>query len=82
MKRLLALLVLVFLAACSLPSDDAPDGADDALGDPGDCQVIDAAVSSEKIELLRSLALAFNDSDDAELDDDTCVFVRPYSKSS
>ena len=83
MKRALAVLLLVVLAACSLPDDDAPDaGGDVSLGDPGDCEVIDAAVSSEKIELLRTLALAFNDSDDAELDDDTCVFVRPYSKSS
>jgi Ca-activated chloride channel family protein len=84
-RRLLALLVLVGLAvaSCSLPDDDAPDaGGDDAFGDAGDCEIVDAAVSSEKIELLRTLALAFNDSDEAELDDDACVFVRPYSKSS
>ena len=83
MRRLALLLVLALLAACSgLPNDEAPDGDDGgALGDPGDCDVIDVAVSSEKIALLQDLAASFNDSDDAEVDG-RCVFVRPYNKAS
>ena len=83
MRRLALVLLLALAAACSgLPNDEAPDGAiDDALGDPGECEVIDVAVSSEKIALLQDLAATFNDSEDAEVDGE-CVFVRPYSKSS
>jgi Ca-activated chloride channel family protein len=58
-----------------------PDGPD---GDPGDCVVVDMAVSSEKISLLTELARDFNDTD-AEVDtdgDSRCVFVRPYTKAS
>ena len=80
MRRICLVVLFALLAACSFPDDDAP-GGDDALGDPGDCDVIDVAVSSEKIALLQDLARSFNDSDDAEFGDD-CVFVRPYSKSS
>ena len=80
MRRLALVLIVVVLAACGLPDRDAPEG-DDELGDPGDCDVIDVAVSSEKIALLQDLAATFNSSDDAELDDG-CVFVRPYSKAS
>jgi Ca-activated chloride channel family protein len=81
-RRVASLVVLVvLLAACGgLPDNDAPGGGD-ALGDPGNCEVIDVAVSSEKIGLLQDLASTFNDSDDAEVGDD-CVFVRPYSKAS
>jgi Ca-activated chloride channel family protein len=76
-------LLLALLAACSgLPNEDAPEsGGGDGLGEPGDCEVIDVAVSSEKIALLQDLAGTFNDSEDAEVDG-SCVFVRPYSKSS
>jgi Ca-activated chloride channel family protein len=82
MRRALALVLLVVLAACGLPNNDAPDSSsDDGLGDPGDCEVIDVAVSSEKIALLQDLAGTFNDSKDAKVDGD-CVFVRPYSKAS
>lgn len=85
MKRVLALLlplVLLATACVDMPEDEAPGGIDtDALGDPGDCEVIDVAVSSEKIALLQDLAAEFNDSEDAEVGDE-CVFVRPYSKSS
>jgi Ca-activated chloride channel family protein len=78
--RRLAVVVLVLLAACGLPNNDAPEDGE-GLGDPGDCEVIDVAVSSEKIALLQDLAGTFNDSDDAKLDDG-CVFIRPYSKAS
>ncbi|HVM55001.1 MAG TPA: substrate-binding domain-containing protein [Acidimicrobiales bacterium] len=77
---LLFALLVALLAACS--DDDAPSGgAGPLLGDPGDCAVIDIAVSSEKIALLQDFAADFNGSDRAELDDG-CVFVNPYSKSS
>ena len=81
MRRLAVLLLVALLAGCGLPNEEAPDGVDDGLGDPGDCEVIDVAVSSEKIALLQDLAGTFNDSEDAEVDG-SCVFVRPYSKSS
>jgi Ca-activated chloride channel family protein len=80
------LLVAIMLAAsiaaaCTDDDDDdgaAPGGLADA--DPGDCIVVDMAVSSEKIALLTTLAEEFNESD-AEVDG-TCVFVRPRSVSS
>jgi Ca-activated chloride channel family protein len=78
------LLVVVLLAAglaaaCGDDDDDAgPADLQDA--DPGDCIVVDMAVSSEKIALLTTLAEEFNESD-AEVDG-TCVFVRPRSVSS
>ncbi|MEN3274031.1 MAG: Ca-activated chloride channel [Actinomycetota bacterium] len=79
-RRALAALLLTVLAACGLPNKDAPK-SDDGLGDPGRCDVIDVAVSSDKIARLQDLAKTFNDSDDAKVDG-TCVFVRPYSKAS
>ena len=57
---------------------------DDAISrdaDPGDCVVVDMAVSSEKIALLTELADEFNDTDGAEVGD-RCVFVRPRSVAS
>ena len=75
-----ALLVALVAAACSTGSDsDGAEGAD-ALGDPGDCLVVDVAVSSEKIELLTSLAQTFNEQDQQV--DGRCVFVRPRTKAS
>ena len=58
LKRLLAVLLPLALlaAACSMPEDDAPTGLDDgAFGDPGDCEIVDVAVSSEKIGLMQDL---------------------------
>jgi len=73
------------LTACSaareLVADDAATPADGGLADPGDCIVVDMAVSSEKIDLLTDLAREFNGSDGAQVDG-TCVFVRPASKAS
>jgi Ca-activated chloride channel family protein len=73
------------LAACSGAdepgADGASDGGDAALGDPGDCIVVDMAVSSEKIDLLTDLAREFNGTDQAQVDG-RCVFVRPASKAS
>lgn len=69
-------------AACSFgDADDDVAGSGSDFGDPGDCTPIDIAVSSEKIDLLTSLARSFNGSDDAEIDGG-CAFARPYSKAS
>ena len=66
-------------AGCSGGGSDAADP--NGLGDPGDCTVVDLAVSSEKIDLMNALAKSFNGSDAAELGDG-CAFARPYSKAS
>jgi Ca-activated chloride channel family protein len=90
MKRLSSLLVVAALAAvaaCSPDDDgggitiDTDGGPDVDFGDPGDCTVVDAAISPEKIDLVSDLARTFNRSDDAE-DGDRCWFVQPYRKSS
>lgn len=82
-RRLAVLLVALGLVAgaCSSGSDDAGGGDPDPFGDPGDCAVVDLAVSSEKIDLMTDLARAFNGSDDAQTSSG-CAFVRPYSKAS
>ena len=73
------LLTAGLAAACGDDDDDAgPVDLEDA--DPGDCIVVDMAVSSEKIALLTTLAEEFN-AGDAEVDG-TCIFVRPRSVSS
>jgi Ca-activated chloride channel family protein len=82
----LALVVALVLAACSAGGSEedgglAEDGGEGAFGDPGDCVVVDVAVSSEKIDLLSDLAETFNGSADAEVDG-RCVFIRPYTKAS
>ena len=90
MKRsVLVLFVTLALAAAACSSNDGDDGdsasddttIEDVLGDPGDCIVVDLAVSPEKIDLLTDLARTFNGSDEAEVDGE-CVFVRPQRKSS
>ena len=84
------LLALVALAAACSPfggegGDTGDIGAEETtgggLGDPGDCAPVDIAVSSEKIDLMRDLAAAFNESDAAQVEGG-CVFIRPRSKSS
>ncbi|MEZ5138856.1 MAG: hypothetical protein R2711_08840 [Acidimicrobiales bacterium] len=78
--RFAAGLALAMVAASC--SGGGSDGAsDDPFGDPGDCTVIDTAVSSEKIDLMNDLAQQFNASDESQLGDG-CAFVRPYSKAS
>ena len=66
-------------AACSGGEETGGDGDVDPRRE--DCIVVDAAVSSEKIELLTDLAERFNDSDRASVDGE-CVFVDVRSKSS
>ena len=67
--------VLVLAAACSGGDDDDAERRSvgrrrraTATDDPGDCIVVDMAVSSEKIALLDDLADTFNDRDGAEVD--------------
>jgi Ca-activated chloride channel family protein len=83
MKRALTLVVAVALvAACSGGDDD--DGTTDAtadVGDPGDCTVVDAAISPEKIDLVTELARTFNEGEDSR-DGDRCWFIEPRRKSS
>ena len=74
----------ILIAACSGDDDDdsaGPVDSDLATADPGDCIVVDMAVSSEKIALLTELADEFNGSDEAAVGD-RCVFVRPRSVAS
>ncbi len=85
-RRLLAVLLtsLLVMAACGTdeggdnPLGDSSQGNLDA--DPGDCIVVDMAVSSEKIELLTDLAGEFNNTG-AEVNGE-CVFVRVQKKAS
>ena len=78
-------LLLTGATACS-GGDDEPsasvqeDGND--LGDPGDCVVVDLAVSSEKATLMTELAREFNGSDEAALEGGRCAFARPQTKAS
>ena len=84
-RRWLALgcvLIVGVAGACGGGDDDDAEPAESGGGggDPGDCIVVDMAVSSEKITLLQTLADEFNDSG-AEVDG-RCVFVRPRSVAS
>ncbi|MET0458861.1 MAG: substrate-binding domain-containing protein, partial [Ilumatobacteraceae bacterium] len=82
------LVVAALTAACSSGDDDDadpgssdPDTSDLSEADPGDCIVVDMAVSSEKIALLTDLADDFNESEAAEAGG-RCIFVRPRSVAS
>lgn len=65
-------------------SDDSTvgDGAavSDGFGDPGNCTIVDMAISSEKVALMNQLATDFNNQKNAI--DGTCIFVRPQTKAS
>jgi Ca-activated chloride channel family protein len=81
LTRSLALAVVAGLAIAACSSEAPDDAFGNATDDPGDCIVVDLAVSSEKIELLTRLAEDFNGSDEAQVGDD-CVFARVQSKPS
>ncbi len=84
----LAVVLLVVGATACSGDDDPPTASvrepDDAvdLGDPGDCVVVDLAVSSEKATLMNELAREFNGSDAAQLEGGRCAFARPQTKAS
>jgi Ca-activated chloride channel family protein len=75
---LVRLITLALVAAAC--SGGGQERADPELGDPGDCLVVDMAVSPEKLDLLMNLAQAFNRTKATV--GDTCVFVNPKTKSS
>ncbi|MEJ7585676.1 MAG: substrate-binding and VWA domain-containing protein [Acidimicrobiales bacterium] len=70
----------LFAAGCSSGGDDDVT-TDEGLGDPGDCVVVDLAVSSEKVALMTDLAKDFNVSSAAKVGDE-CIFARPQGKAS
>jgi Ca-activated chloride channel homolog len=80
-----AAVALAVLVGCT---DDDVDADAAPLGEPGDCILVDMAVSSEKIELLLDLARTFNaasaagEEDGAYQADGRCIFVRPAVKAS
>nr|MBA2624449.1 substrate-binding domain-containing protein [Acidimicrobiia bacterium] len=81
------LLLALALVATACSGSDSGGGArnDDAagdFGDPGDCVVVDMAVSSEKVALLSDLARTFNDDEELARVGDQCIFVRPQGKAS
>lgn len=83
-RAMTVLLLAALVAAACSGGDDVvfPDQSDDpAQQDPGDCIVVDLAVSSEKIDLMRDLAQEFNGSDEAKLGDQ-CIFARAQSVAS
>ncbi len=67
------LAVVIVASACST------GGGDD--GGPGDCEIVETVVSSEKITLMTELAAEFNGSDDADVEGG-CVFVSVRSVAS
>ncbi len=75
-------------AACSVGGDGSDLSFDDDGGivvDRDRCVIVDASVSSEKIDLLTDLAADFNDSDLATVEVDgeaTCAQVAVQSKAS
>ena len=79
----IAIVLVLLAAACSSDSSDLSfDDDGNPVVDPGDCLVVDAAVSSEKIELLSQLAADFSGSDLAETDTGGCIAVIVQSKAS
>jgi Ca-activated chloride channel family protein len=70
----------LLVAACTASESGDGDDLGNVDADPGDCVVVDLAVSSEKIQLLTELAQDFNDTD-AEVDGE-CVFARVQGKAS
>jgi len=80
-----ALLAGLFAAACdsSAPSDGTAIEDTGQAQDPGDCTVVDTAVSSEKIDLMRDLAAEFNGGDGQTAGEGGgCAFVIVQSKPS
>ncbi len=75
-----AVVAVTILAACSTSpsSSNSANGVD--VGNPGNCLVVNLSMSSEKIDLLTSLAQAFNKTKTKV--NGTCVFVNPKSLAS
>ena len=80
LRGALAALTVAALVAAGCSSGDGEQGGDGG-GRRGDCTDVAVAVSSEKIDLLTSLADSFNSSDASQLDDG-CVQIDVRSKAS
>ncbi|HEY5153852.1 MAG TPA: extracellular solute-binding protein [Acidimicrobiales bacterium] len=65
-------------AACSTSPSSSGSAAD--VGSPGNCLVVNLTMSTEKIDLLTSLAQSFNKSKTQA--NGRCVFVNPTAKAS
>jgi Ca-activated chloride channel family protein len=76
----LALALILITGACS-SGKSASSSSSNSVAEPGNCTVVDMAVSPEKSDLMANLATAFNQSPAAKKAD-KCVFVRPQTKSS
>lgn len=76
----IALCLVAGLVACNGDDGDEGGGGPIDVGDPGDCLVVDMAISPEKIDLMTELAREFN-STGAEVDGE-CVFIQPNRKAS
>jgi len=76
---MVALLLAAGCANNDATSSTSSEGS--VIDDPGDCIPIDMAVSSEKIDLLKTLAKTFNDQK-RTAPSGSCVFVRPAKKAS
>jgi Ca-activated chloride channel family protein len=74
----LGVALALVVGACSSGSPDT--GSPSALGNPGDCLVVDMAISPEKLDLLTDLAQSFNRTQ-TEVEE-RCVFINPKSKAS
>ena len=74
--------VALGLAGCGSGDTSSADGTtvDNGFGDPGNCTVVDIAISSEKVDLMKELATDFNSQ--RNIVDGACVFVRPQTKAS
>ncbi|MFN8050611.1 MAG: substrate-binding domain-containing protein [Acidimicrobiales bacterium] len=74
---------LLAAAACTSSGDSVSrsPGTTSAFGDAGNCVVVDMAVSSEKIDLINSLATTFN-GQKHKISSGACIYVRPQSKAS
>jgi len=79
LRALVALVALAAVASACGGSSKSNNASGD-LGNPGDCTVVNMAVSPEKIDLLTNLAQSFNATKTKV--GDTCVFVNPKQKSS
>jgi Ca-activated chloride channel homolog len=79
-KRLAVLVALLVVAACTT-SPTANPTPTTAGNDPGDCIVVDVAVSSEKTAVMGQLANDFNN-DPASRVNGKCVFARMLKKAS
>ena len=85
MFRRTCTIVVIALAAAACSGSDSGLSLDEdgnPVVDPGDCLVVDVAVSSEKIELLSQLAADFVESDLSETDDGECIAPIVQSKAS